>query len=77
MDKVIFLSAVYVFCGFLMLIGVWRLYEDEDYDFQKKPRSTRIAVRLAVLLLWPVPFAVIVVAAVCYLFKYLWETVTK
>ena len=77
MDKIIFLSAVYVVCGFLMLVGIWRLYEDEDYDFQKKPRSTRIAVRLAVLFLWPILFTIMAVAAVCHLFKYLWETITK
>ena len=77
MDKIVFLSAVYVFCGFLMLVGIWRLYEDEDYDFQKKARSTRIAVRLAVLSLWPIPFAIMAVAGICYLFKYLWETITK
>ena len=77
MDKIIFLSAVYVVCGFLMLVGIWRLYEDEDYDFQRKPRSTRIAVRMAVLFLWPIPFAIMAIAGIYNLFKYLWETITK
>ena len=77
MDKIIFLSAVYVVCGFPMLVGIWRLYEDENYDFKKKPRSTRIAVRLAVLFLWPIPFAVMIVAVICNMFEYLWKTITE
>ena len=77
MAEIMFFSAIYIVCGFLFLIGVWGMFEEEISFFHKLHRSIRIVLRLGIMLLWPIPFLILILVWLCLSFQYVWETITK
>ena len=77
MAEIMFFSAIYIVCGFLFLIGVWGLFEGGISFFHKLHRSIRIALRLCIMLLWPIPCLILILVWFYLFFQYVWETITK
>ena len=77
MAEIMFFSAIYIVCGFLFLIGVWGLFEEEISFFHKLHRSIRIVLRLGIMLLWPIPFLILILIWLYLFFQLVWETITK
>lgn len=74
---IIALAALYLLFGLILFAGVWIELEKEDIDISDKPRLLRIAIRLSMIVLWPILFIVlcawlIISAWICF-----WNSLTE
>jgi len=70
-------TALYLFLGMIMFLGVWKEIERDDTDISDKPRLVRIGIRLGALVLWPILFLLLIVSLVWRIVKYIWESFTE
>ena len=81
MLRIIFISVFYIVGGVLSFMGIQDILLDDNDKFNDMKKGTRIAIRLAIILLWPIPFCILLVIAVYYAFcgvsQGLWKEITK
>ena len=81
MLSIIFISVFYIVGGVLSFMGIQDILLDDSDKFNDMKKGTRIAIRLAIILLWPIPsciFLVIVIYnAFCWVSQELWKEITK
>ena len=70
-------TALYLFLGMIMFLGVWKEIERDDTDISDKSRLVRIVIRLGALVLWPILFLLLFVSLVWRIVKYLWDSFTE
>ena len=74
---IIAFTALYLFCGLILFAGVWIEMEKEDIDISYKPRLLRIAIRLCVIVLWPIVFVVLCAGLIISAWICFWNSLTK
>ena len=81
MLSIIFISVFYIVGGVLSFMGIQDILLDDNDKFNYMKKSTRIAIRLAIILLWPISsciFLVIVIYNIfCLVSQGLWKEITK
>jgi hypothetical protein len=77
MATIIAWTALYLFLGMIMFLGVWKEIERDDTDISDKSRLVRIAIRMGVFAFWPILFMLLLVSLVWRVVTFIWESFTE
>lgn len=76
-STIIALTALYLLCGLIFFAGAWKNMEKESIDISDKPRLLRIAIRLCIIVLWPIPFIVLLAWLIISAWICFWNSLTE
>ena len=76
-STIIALTALYLLCGLIFFAGAWKNMEKEVIDISDKPRLFRIAIRLCIIVLWPIPFIVLLAWLIISAWICFWNSLTE
>lgn len=76
-STIIALTALYLLCGPIFFAGVGKDMEKEGIDISDKPRLLRIAIRLCIIVLWPIPFIVLLAWLIISAWICFWNSLTE
>lgn len=71
-------AALWVVCSFLFISGFNSMIEDEELEvLARLNRWQRIAVRLAIIIVWPVLFVIAMMTMAVLALNWLWSNLVK